>query len=517
MFGIFFVLSILFVRNETARILAVYPTPSISHQVVFRQLTNELIRRGHEVLVITTDPEYSKGDAPINLTEIDVHEISYRKWREYLATTSSDDNDLQTQTKVAFPLISEIFYHQMRAKEVEVVFEDKSKKFDLLLFEAYVKPVVALTHVLNIRAIQVSSFGAIMGIHGSFGAPVHPLLYPTSFRQRIYNLTFWEKLRELYNHYQLMNLMQSFESADNILVKRLFGPDIPDIKELMDNVDLLFLNTNPIWESNRPVPPAVIYMGGLHQKPVKELPKDLKNYLDSSTKGVIYMSFGTNVAPSQLPSEKIKLFLKVFSELPYNVLWKWDQDDLPGKSKNIRVSKWLPQSDLLRHHNVKLFITQGGLQSTDEAITAGVPLIGIPMLGDQWYNVEHYTYHRIGLRLDMNVLTEDALRKAIYTILGDDSYRQNVIRLRNIVKDEPMKPLDRAVWWIEYVIRHGGAKHFRSPAANMSWAEFLELKFIATLLLLVFAVLSIFGYFVFLLVKLYRKYQYVVRIKIKRT
>ncbi|KAL4716788.1 hypothetical protein ACJJTC_001944 [Scirpophaga incertulas] len=483
-----FVLSVLLVGSEAARILAVYPTPSISHQVVFRALTNELVKKGHEVVVITPDPEYPKGEAPTNLTEIDVHEISYRKWRDrFLATSSSDDNDIYTQIKVAFPLTNEIFGHQMRTKEVQEILKDKkSKKFDLLLLEAFVKPAIALTHVLNVRAIQVSSFGGVLGNHESFGAPVHPILYPSLLRQRIYNLTFWEKLREMYNHYKFVNLIQSFESDENRIVKNIFGPDVPDMMELMDNVDMLFLNMNPLWENNRPVPPAIIYMGGLHQKPVKELPKDLKNYLDLSTNGVIYMSFGTN-------------------------------DDLVGKSNNIRVSKWLPQSDLLRHPNVKLFITQGGLQSTDEAITAGVPLIGIPMLGDQWYNVEQYKYHRIGLRLDMNVLTEDQLRKAIYTILGDDSYRQNVIRLRNIVKDEPMKPLDRAVWWIEYVIRHGGAKHFRSPAANISWAEFLELKFIATLLLLVFVVLSMFGYFVFLLVKLYRRYQYVVRIKIKAT
>lgn len=59
------------------------------------------------------------------------------------------------------------------------------------------------------------------------------------------------------------------------------------------------------------------------------------------------MSFGTNVKPSLLPAEKIQIFANVFSQLPYNVLWKWNTDESPGKSENIKISKWFPQADLL--------------------------------------------------------------------------------------------------------------------------------------------------------------------------
>lgn len=59
------------------------------------------------------------------------------------------------------------------------------------------------------------------------------------------------------------------------------------------------------------------------------------------------MSFGTNVKPSLLPPEKIRMFTTVFSQLPYDILWKWDKDEIPGRSQNVKISKWLPQSDLL--------------------------------------------------------------------------------------------------------------------------------------------------------------------------
>ncbi|CAH2058060.1 unnamed protein product, partial [Iphiclides podalirius] len=241
---------------------------------------------------------------------------------------------------------------------------------------------------------------------------------------------------------------------------------------------MFFANVHPIWEDNRPVPPNVVYMGGLHQNKPKTLPEDLQSYLDSSKNGVIYVSFGTNVKPSLLPVSKIEAMIRVFSHLPYDVLWKWDKDELPQRSVNIKISKWLPQSDLLRHPNIKLFITQGGLQSTDEAIMAGVPLIGIPMLGDQWYNVEKYVRHKIGLRLDLDIINEEIFENAIKTVIQDKSYRKNVARLRGIMMDQPQSPLERAVWWTEHVLRHGGARHLRPPTANMSWADYLEWKLV---------------------------------------
>lgn len=52
--------------------------------------------------------------------------------------------------------------------------------------------------------------------------------------------------------------------------------------------------------------------------------------------------------PSLLPPQKIQAIINAVSKLPYDVLWKWNQDELPGRTRNIKISKWLPQSDLLR-------------------------------------------------------------------------------------------------------------------------------------------------------------------------
>ncbi|KAJ0171756.1 hypothetical protein K1T71_012519 [Dendrolimus kikuchii] len=478
--------------NEAARILIVIPTPSISHQVVFRPLILELAKGGHELTVITPDP-LPKEATSANITEIDVHDISYKCWRQEVlksTTTTGNKDSLFTQAGVIFNLFNAVFEKQVRTKEVQDLIKNKPK-FDLLLVEACVRPALAFAHIFEVPAIFVSSFGNLLYMNEVMGAPTHPILYPDIVRQKLNNLSLWDKIVDLYNFYRVNYVISNSLYNENKSLKMLFGEDFPTYHELVKYVQLSLLNVHPIWENNRPVPPSVVYMGGIHQMPKKELPKDLEAYLNSSKNGVIYISFGTNVAPSMLPPERIQALMEGFSELPFDVLWKFDKDEMPGKSKNIKLSKWLPQSDLLRHPKIKLFITQGGLQSTDEAISAGVPLIGVPMLGDQWYNVEQYVRHKIGARLDLETLTKDKFKDTIQMVIGDESYKNNIIRLRSIMYDQPQTPLDRSVWWIEHVLRHKGAEHLRSPAANMSWSEYLELELISVVLFSVIVFLSL--------------------------
>ncbi|CAD0205784.1 unnamed protein product [Chrysodeixis includens] len=501
--------------SEAAKILAVIPTPSLSHQVVFRPITQELAKRGHDVTVITTDPAFPKGGAPANLTEMDIHDISYRIWKEqFMLADKGNKENLLGQLKTLLDLLITLFEAQVNEESIQGLINDGNQKFDLIIVEACFRPALAFWHIFKAPVVLMSSLGAVYDNYEIIGAPTHPLLYPTSFRQKLNNLTIWEKILEIYQHNRIHQMFHNHVADEDKMLKKIFGPDIPSVTELNNHVEMLFLNENPVFVGIRPVPPTVVYMGGIHQNLPKELPEDLKSYLDSSKNGVIYVSFGTNVDPTLLPADRTQILVQAVSQLPYDVLWKWNGDELPGRTANIRISKWLPQSDLLRHPKIKLFVTQGGLQSTDEAITAGVPLIGIPMLGDQWYNVEKYEAHKIGVRLDIDTLTEDQFKNTILRVIGDDSYRQNMIKLRSLIRDQPQSPLERTIWSIEHLLRHGGAKHLRSPAANISWAEYLELELVLTLLAGVLAVISVVVIVINLLFKYFvSKYESVVKLK----
>jgi UDP:flavonoid glycosyltransferase YjiC (YdhE family) len=73
----------------------------------------------------------------------------------------------------------------------------------------------------------------------------------------------------------------------------------------------------------------------------------LQKYLDEASDGVIYFSMGSNLKSSQMPESIRNAFVEVFSKLKQRVLWKWEADTLPGQPNNLKLGKWLPQSDIL--------------------------------------------------------------------------------------------------------------------------------------------------------------------------
>ncbi|KAM3962191.1 UDP-glycosyltransferase UGT5-like [Aphomia sociella] len=457
---VFCFVHVIYFEAEAAKILGYFPTPSISHQVVFRPLMHELARRGHEVYVITTDPAFPQGETIANLTELDVRDISYSKWTEAISNTkfkTGRRNDVSTQIVALYRTSLLLFDEQIGSDVVQKLLKDETIKFDLIILESYFEPGLVLSHYYNAPIILMSSMLPLFNNIEVIGSSVHPFLYPMGYcGQRVYNLTMWEKIREFYTYYNTLHQIYSEGDYQDKLMKKHFGPDIPHVQELENNIDMLFINVHPIWDMNRPSPPSVVYLGGMHRNPENELPKDLKAYMDSSILGVIYVSFGTNVNPSMLPQDKVQMLIDVLSRLPYDVLWRWDTDVLPNSGKNIKTFKWLPQSDLLRHPKMKLFIMQGGLQSIDEAIAAGVPMIIIPMIGDQWYNMEQCVHHKVGLGLPLDEFTEEKFEDAIGSIINDESYRHNAMKLYSVMSDRPESSLERAVWWTEHVLRHGG-------------------------------------------------------------
>lgn len=54
-----------------------------------------------------------------------------------------------------------------------------------------------------------------------------------------------------------------------------------------------------------------------------------------------------------------------------------------------------------------------------------------------------------------------------------------------MMSDQPEPPLQRTMWWIEYVVRNKGAKQLKAPTANISYYEYLAVDAILVVLLIV--------------------------------
>lgn len=96
---------------------------------------------------------------------------------------------------------------------------------------------------------------------------------------------------------------------------------------------------------------------------------------------------------------------------------KWESDVLDGQPENVFISTWLPQDDVLAHPNIKIFISHCGLGGMVEAKHHGVPVIGLPVYGDQPKNADTVAEEGWGIKLDIMELTEKSLTDTINDIL----------------------------------------------------------------------------------------------------
>ncbi|XP_021725801.1 anthocyanidin 3-O-glucosyltransferase 7-like [Chenopodium quinoa] len=171
-------------------------------------------------------------------------------------------------------------------------------------------------------------------------------------------------------------------------------------------------------------------------------------WLDKQQEGhnkaeVVYVSFGSIARPS--PSE-IAALAQGLEASGVKFIWSLRDDlkehlphgFLESSRKNGMLVSWAPQTDILAHDAVGVFITHFGHNSVMESVASGVPLIGRPFHGEQMLNgrlVE--AVWEIGLEVEGGVLTKDGVVKSLEKILhGDEGkkMRENVSGLRSLVE-----------------------------------------------------------------------------------
>ena len=274
------------------------------------------------------------------------------------------------------------------------------------------------------------------------------------------------------------------------VVQQWLGNTTATLSDVEKDVSLVLVNSHHSLGVGRPLMPNVVEVGGMHCRPAKPLQDtQLKTFLDESTTPVIYFSLGSHIRSEQMPDNVKNTLVRAFARLPYRVLWKWEGKSLPGLTSNVMTREWMPQQDVLGHKNVKAFITHGGLLSMQEAVYHSVPMIGMPLMSDQHLNVKQAVTLGLAHQLTPETMTEDQLVEALTDILENPKYRDNVEERSRILVDQETSPLDRAVYWSEYVLRHKGAKHLKSEAASMPMHQYLLLDVMAVLTLAFIAVI----------------------------
>lgn len=148
------------------------------------------------------------------------------------------------------------------------------------------------------------------------------------------------------------------------------------------------------------------------------------------------------------------------------------------------------------HPNVKLFITHGGMLSTIETVYHGVPVLCLPMFGDQEMNSHKAEVSGYGLKLDFQDehFNAEGLKNALDQLLYNPKYSETVKKLSRVFHDRPLNPMQTAVYWIEYVIRHEGAPHLRVAGVGLPSYKYYMIDVAAVVLSGILIGLFIIGF-----------------------
>ncbi|XP_026494213.2 UDP-glycosyltransferase UGT5-like [Vanessa tameamea] len=489
---------------ESASILALFSSLSFSDHVVYRGYISLLAQKGHSIVVMTPYPGHFGFPESEKIVELNVGEESALFWEEY-NKLMIDTDDYYSRMKEINDCSIKVAVAQLKSKPMTALLINPNVKFDLVITEADVPVLYAVADKYQAPHIAITTSSGKIHQYESKGSPIHPILYPDVNSLNYRNLSRWQKLVEINRYYNTRSeYYNNYLPRCEIAARKIFTLT-KSLQEIEYDIDLLLVAANPLLIGNRPSSPAIAYVDRMHIKPGFQLPEELKKILDSATKGAVYFSLGAIQEPEHLSVNVLQTLADAFRELPYLVLWKIANTTMVDIPKNVIANAWFPQQEVLAHPNVKAFITHGGARSLEEALFYEVPIIGLPIVRSRKVFIGEITRFGAGEILDPYYLEKENLKEVIESVATNDKYKESISKLNNMVVDPIISGPENAVWYTEYVLRHGGAKHLRSPAVGLSIFKYYMLDMFGIVLIISVTLLTASFYILRYILKRLRK------------
>lgn len=477
--------------------ILVYPVDG-SHWVNMDIVLRELHNRGHDLTVIRSSTSWyiSENSPYYESITIQVSRAHHLEKPDLMAKFVQRNIDIHrgegsllslgAVQREMITLLKDS--HRMNSEMVRMILENKTlvrklrdTKYDMILTDPGYGGGVVLGSYLGLP--MVFNVRWITHTEGHFAIAPSPLSYiPAIGSQCRDRMNFGDRLKSIL-HFGISVYIDHVITRPSYqeVISEFIDPE-SNIISLMQGADLWLMRIDFVFEFPRPTMPNVVYIGGFQCKPSKPLPEKMEMFMQSSGEhGVIIMSLGTligNTGP-----EISEIFASAFARLPQKVVWRHVGPKPSTVGNNTLILDWIPQNDLLGHSKTKVFITHGGTNSIYEAIYHSVPMLGIPLIFDQFDNMERLKARGVAEALSVTALDVDTLTRSLENLLDDKQpYRKNMHRMSEIHHDTPLKPMDSAIFWLEYVMRHRGAAHLRTESYKMPWYAYHNVDVLALLL-----------------------------------
>jgi UDP:flavonoid glycosyltransferase YjiC (YdhE family) len=179
----------------------------------------------------------------------------------------------------------------------------------------------------------------------------------------------------------------------------------------------------------QPLRSHVSYIGPLLWSPRVELPV----WWDSLPEGrpIIYVTLGSSGHAALLPR-----ILKALSSMPVTVIVSTAGQALDGPLPDgVHAADYLPGAEATAR--ARLLVCNGGSLTTQQALSAGVPILGVAANMDQFMNMAPVVEEGAGLLLRADRLTEQAIRMAAQRLLDDPAAAAASRRLSGLLAAGP--------------------------------------------------------------------------------
>ncbi|XP_056156114.1 UDP-glucuronosyltransferase 2C1-like [Lampris incognitus] len=457
-----------------------------SHWINMEVILRELHSRGHSITVLRSTkswyiPEYSPFYTSINvrMMEDEVDRNFYNKlmqrimmhrqlpafirsFRQQFELTSM----LEKGNKICARAIAAMLDDPVLMKKLQ------DAKYDLMLTDpglpigVFLGSYLQLPMVFNVRWINNGESHFTM-------APSPVSYVPVSGTEFTDQMDFLERTRNVLHYlYSMLEHYFFINPCYSNVLKRHFPPGA-DMLAMQRSAEIWLVRADFVFEFPRPTMPNMVYIGGFQCSEAQPLSAELEAFMQSSGEhGVVVMTLGTFV--SALPIENMEAIATAFAQLPQKVVWRYLGQRPASLGNNTLLLDWLPQNDLLGHPKTRAFVAHGGTNGLYEAIYHGVPVVGLPLLFDQFDNLLRLKVRGAARVVEAASLTQENFLEALRDVLETPYYRHNMQRLSQLHRDQPHSPMDTAIFWIEYVIRNKGAAHLHSAAFSLPWYSYFS-------------------------------------------
>ena len=183
-----------------------------------------------------------------------------------------------------------------------------------------------------------------------------------------------------------------------------------------------------LYTDIRPLPDKWFNVESFARKGEQEfiIPDKIKEWIENKEK-LIYLSLGSM---GSMNIELMKRLVQILSKCEHKFIVS---KGLLGDKYELADNMWgqnsVPQTKVLPL--VDLVITHGGNNTLTETLGEGKPLILMPLMGDQYNNIQRVHEKGLGIRIDPDYFTDEQLLKAIPKLLNDNHLKS---RLKDISK-----------------------------------------------------------------------------------